>query len=57
MVAQKFTNFGKFSLMHADMTAVTVQSNKIVLNEVKRQLSTPGAIIQKKTKRTFWPTQ
>ena len=35
MAAQKFTNFNKFILMHADMVAVTVQSNKIVLNEVK----------------------
>ena len=35
MAAQKFTNFDKFFLMHADMTAVTLQSNKIVLNEVK----------------------
>ena len=36
MATQKFTNFDKcFLLMHTDMTAVTIQSNKIVLNEVK----------------------
>ena len=36
MAAQKFTNFDKFfKKMHADMTSVTIQSNKIVLNEVK----------------------
>ena len=36
MAAQKFTNFDKvFFKMHTDMTAVTLQSNEIVLNEVK----------------------
>ena len=37
MATQKFPNFDKFFffLMHADMTAVTIQSNKIVLNGVK----------------------
>ena len=35
MAAQKFTNFDKFCLMHADMMAVTVQSNEIVSNKVK----------------------
>ena len=34
MAIQKFTNFDKF-LMHASMTAVTIESNKIVLNNVK----------------------
>ena len=34
MAAQKFTNFDKL-LMYADMTAITIQYNKIVLNEVK----------------------
>ena len=38
------------------MTAVTIQSNKMVLNGV-RQLSTTRAIIWEKTKQTFWPTQ
>ena len=35
MATQKFTNFDKFFLMDAKMTAVTIESNKIVLNEVK----------------------
>ena len=36
MAAQKFTSFGKFFfLTNADMTAVTIQSNKIVSKEVK----------------------
>ena len=35
MAAQKFTNFDGFLKIHADMTAVTIQSNKIVSNEVK----------------------
>ena len=39
------------------MTAVTVQSNKIVSNEVKDNLSTTRAILRKKNERTFWPTQ
>ena len=33
--AQKFTNFVFFFNMHADVTAVTVQSNKIFSNEVE----------------------
>ena len=35
MATQKFTNFDKFFLTHTDRTAVTMQSNKIVSNEVK----------------------
>ena len=35
MTAKKFTNFDKFFLMHADMTAVTIHSNQTVLNGVK----------------------
>ena len=35
MAAQKFTHFDKLFLMHTDMTAVTMQSNKIILDEVK----------------------
>ena len=35
MAAQNFTNFDKFFLMHTDMTAVTIQSNKIVSNEIE----------------------
>ena len=43
--------------MHADMTAVTIQSNKIVSNEVKKKLDATRAILLKKNKQTFWPTQ
>ena len=35
MAAQKFANYDKFFKMHTDMTAVTIQFNKIILNEVK----------------------
>ena len=35
MASHKFTNFDKFFKIHADMAADTIQSNKIVLNEVK----------------------
>ena len=35
MATQKFNNVDKFFLMHTDMTVVTIQSNKIVLNEVR----------------------
>ena len=38
--------------MYADMTAVTIQSNKIVSNEF-RQLSTTRAIIWKKPNELF----
>ena len=34
MAAQKVTNFDVLK-MHADMTAVTIQSNKIVSSDVK----------------------
>ena len=34
MAIQKFTNFD-FLKMHVDVTVVTIQSNKIVLNEMK----------------------
>ena len=41
--------------MHADATAVTIQSNKIVSNEVKdnQALLEPSY----RNKQTFWPTQ
>ena len=42
--------------MHTDMTATTIQSNKIVSNEV-RQLSATGAILQKKANELFWPNK
>ena len=35
MATQKFTDFAKLKKIHADMTAATIQSNKIILNEVK----------------------
>ena len=35
MAAQKVTNFDKFLKIHTDMTAVTMQPNKIVLNKIK----------------------
>ena len=35
MATQKFANFDKFLKLHADMTAVTIQSNKIVSSQVK----------------------
>ena len=35
------------------MTAVTIQSNKILSDEVKRQLSTTRIIIQEKTNEHF----
>lgn len=41
MAAQKFATFGKF-FMHADMTTVIMQSNKIVFELSWRQLSTPS---------------
>ena len=37
MATQNFTNFDKlfFFLMHTEMTTVTIQSTRIVSNEVK----------------------
>ena len=35
MATYKFTNFDKLLKMYADMIVVTIQSNKIVSNEVK----------------------
>ena len=36
MPTQKFTNFYVFfKKIHTDMTAVTIQSNKIISNELK----------------------
>ena len=41
--------------MYADKTAVTIQSKKIVLNEIKDS----WALLEsyEKSKQTFWPTQ
>ena len=50
MAAQKLTKFVRFFLnAHADMTAVTIQSNTIISKGV-RQLSTSRAIVQKKVR-------
>ena len=35
MATKTFTNFDVFFKVHVDMTAVSIQSNKIVLNEVQ----------------------
>ena len=35
MASEKFSSFGKLFKMHTDMTTVTIQCNKTVLNEVK----------------------
>ena len=39
--------------MHADMTAVTIQFNKIILNEVKDSQALLTAIIWKKLNEHF----
>ena len=39
--------------MHIDMTAITMQSNKSVSNEVKSQLSTTRAILWRKQNKLF----
>ena len=58
MATQKFTNFGVFKKMHADMTAVTIQSNKIVLNEVKdNEVLLEPSYRKKQMQRTFCPAQ
>ena len=54
MATQKFTNFDKFFLKtHGDITAVTIQSNKIVLNESKDKYVLKEAAYGKKC---FWST-
>ena len=53
MAAQKFKNFDKFFIMHADITAVTIQSNKIVLNEIKDNQALLGPPYRKKTNKLF----
>ena len=58
MAIQKFINFGKFSLMHTvDMTAVTIQSNKTVLNEVKEKQALLEPFYGGKKTQPFWPPQ
>ena len=54
MATQKFTSFGNFLFyMHADMTAITIHSNKIVSNDVKKQLSATRAMAWKKPNELF----
>ena len=53
MATQIFTNFDTFFKMHADMTAVTIQFNKIILNEVKDSQALLTAIIWKKLNEHF----
>ena len=54
MATQKFTNFDKLFLKtHANITAVTIQSNKIVLNEIKDNYGLQEAANRKKF---FWST-
>jgi len=55
MATQKFTNFDKFFFLktHAHITAVTIQSNKIVLNEIKDKYVLQEAAYGKKC---FWST-
>ena len=42
MAAQKFTNFEKFFRTHADVTAATIQSNKMVSGEDNYVLLEPS---------------
>ena len=48
MATQKFTNFDKLFLMHADMTAVMIHYNKIVSHEVKNNEALRGILQEKK---------
>ena len=52
MATQKYTYFDFFKI-HADMTAVTIQYNKIVPNEVKDNLTTMRAILRKLPNKRF----
>ena len=56
MAKQKCANFDKLFNMYTDMTAVTIQSNKIVSMTLKTAKCT-RAILWKKNRQTFWPTQ
>lgn len=53
MATQKF-NFVKFFLIHTDITAVTIQANKIISNEVKDKAPVEPSHGKK---RMLWPTQ
>ena len=52
MTTQTFTYFDVFQ-MHADMSDVRIQTNKIVPNEVKRQQSNTIASLCKKPNKLF----
>ena len=52
MTTQNFTYFDVFQ-MHADMSDVRIQTNKIVPNEVKRQQSNTIASLCKKPNKLF----
>ena len=43
--------------MHADMTAVTIQSNKTIPNEVKDIQALLEPLYGKVLNKLFWPTQ
>lgn len=47
MTTQKFSSLG-FFLVHTDMTAVTVQSYKIISNEIKDSQALPEPSYDKK---------
>ena len=52
---QKFTNLVSFLKMHADITVVTIPSNKIILNEIKDNWGLSH--LTEKSILTLWPTQ
>ena len=56
MATQKFTNFGKFFLMHTDRTAVTIQTNKLFQMKLKTSKHYWNHLTEK-NKQPFWPTQ
>lgn len=51
MTTQKFTDFDKLSLVYIGITTVTIQSNKILSNEVKDYA--PRAILPKRPDEPF----
>ena len=56
MATKGFTTVDGVFKIHADMTAVTIKYNKIVLNKV-RQLSTTTAILLERNQMNFLVTQ
>ena len=53
MATQISPNFDKYFLMHTDRTAVTIQSNKIVSNEVQDNHVLPEPSYRKKLNELF----